>query len=72
MIYIISDEGIMLDLSDSLEYVKWKIKEVFSCLEEFKGCIEIHHPTYWGDYNLVFEDEYYLIWINKIAESTLK
>ncbi|MFA6949535.1 MAG: hypothetical protein WCQ70_02510 [Lentimicrobiaceae bacterium] len=72
MIYIITEEGCLLDLNDSTRYVTWKIKDSFYNLSAFKSCSEINDPLYWGENILLGTKENYFNWTNQIAESVLK
>ncbi|MDD4033507.1 MAG: hypothetical protein PHS48_09725 [Bacteroidales bacterium] len=72
MIKIITEEGLLLDLEDSKRYIIWKMENSFSNISEFRKCIEIKDPSYWGEYVLTKDEKHYTIWINLIAETTLK
>ena len=72
MINIRTEDGFLLDLEDSKRYIIWKIKDEFSTISEFRKCVEINNPSFWGEYKLTEDEEHYSIWINLIAEMTLK
>lgn len=72
MIYIRTEEGFLLDLEDSKRYIIWKIENEFYDISEFRKCIEINDPSFWGEYKLTKDEEHYYRWINLIAEMTLK
>jgi hypothetical protein len=72
MIEIKTDNGSWLDLEDSKRYISIKIEDEFSNISEFRECVEINDPSYWGEYSLIKNVEHYSSWINLLAEIILK
>ncbi len=71
MIIIQTNTGGALDQTDSQEYVKWRITQIFESFEAFMACKEIKHHSFWGECHLMKPEAEYQEWIQRIAQSIL-
>lgn len=72
MIQLIEDDGHLLTIEESRQYVEFKISEKFNDFLEFIDCKEIQNSSYWGDSLLQGTEKDYRLWIIQIAEKTFK
>jgi hypothetical protein len=61
-------DGHYLTLEDSLQYIEQRLKETFQNIVEFSNEESVLNSDYWGECELLGNENDYSQWIMKIAE----